>query len=77
MPRDEHGRPVREVDVPHTQIGWQTGRRGDYKQTREWDAGKDAIKRTDWTDHGRPKDHTSPHDHFNLPNPTGGTPKIS
>jgi len=46
-----------------------------YRQTREWGANGELIKTTDWTDHGRPNIHTNPHDHYAVPNPTGGTPK--
>ena len=61
-------------DTPHTQIGWQKGRKGDYIQTREWGYNGKPIKTTDWTDHGRPQSHPyNPHDHPFLKNSTGGT----
>jgi len=76
LPRDENGRDLPSVDVPHSQIGWQyKGRKGEYKQTKEWGKNGVPIKRTDWTDHGRPQNHENPHDHFYQPNPTGGTPR--
>ncbi|WP_440116553.1 WXG100 family type VII secretion target [Paenibacillus sp. QZ-Y1] len=54
---------VPESMNPHTQIGWQKGRKGDYIQTLEWGENGVPVKRTDWTDHGRPQNHTNPHDH--------------
>lgn len=54
---------VPEPMNPHTQIGWQNGRKGDYIQTLEWGENGAPVKRTDWTDHGRPQNHTNPHDH--------------
>ncbi|UMQ60667.1 hypothetical protein [Leptospira interrogans] len=67
------------MNLPHTQIGYQKGRNGDYTQAREWnynDKGKLEAKRLiDFTDHGRPANHTNPHQHKFLPNPTGGTAK--
>ena len=54
---------VPESMRPHTQIGWQKGRKGDYIQTLEWGENGVPVKRTDWTDHGRRKNHTNPHDH--------------
>lgn len=38
-------------------------------------AGSGDFENTDWTDHGRPKQHSSPHDHPWEENPTGGTPR--
>jgi hypothetical protein len=82
LPRNEHGEAVPDPKAvgedgkvrDHTQIGEKAGRKGDYRQTREWKDGK-PVKETDWTDHGRPKDHPNPHDHRIIPNPTGGTPQ--
>lgn len=53
-------------------MGGRQGRRGDYRQTRQWNANGKEVKTTDWTDHGR--GHPNPHDHFVEPNVTGGTP---
>jgi|688.fasta_scaffold53227_3 hypothetical protein len=69
----EAGGPLNLADL-NTQIGWQSGRKGSYRQTRQWGYDSKLIKVTDWTNHGRPKQHTSPHDHFFLINPTGGSP---
>lgn len=86
IPRDEHGKPVKlpqakngepvsSSDYPHSQIGYKKGARGNYHKTREFGYGGRPRKTVDWTDHGRPKDHTNPHVHDVKPNPTGGTPK--
>jgi RHS repeat-associated protein len=77
LPRDKHGNPVPDADVPHTQLGTKSGRNGDYTQAREWgydSNGRLVLKRDiDFTDHGRPQNHPNPHQHEWLP--TGGTPK--
>ncbi len=72
LPKDKHGHKVPESDYPHTQLGTKTSKRtGEtYPQTREWGAkgdrgydGQTPKKDTDWTNHGRPKNHSNPHDH--------------
>lgn len=53
-------------DAPHahTQLGTQQGRKGPYTQGVEFGADGKPIKRIDFTDHGRPKDHPdNPHEH--------------
>ncbi len=77
LPRDPNGNPVRdpEAEGAHTQLGQKEGRRGKYDQGREWDANGRPVKDIDFTDHGRPQNHTNPHEHPYLPNPTGGTPQ--
>lgn len=50
------------------------GRKGKYRQGREFDANGRPVKDLDFTDHGRPKEHSNPHEHPWVPNPTGGTP---
>jgi uncharacterized protein RhaS with RHS repeats len=75
LPRNQHGANIPSSDTAHTQLGWHAGRKGDYPQTRQWGANKKPIKTTDWTDHGRPCEHSNPHDHIFGPNATGGTPK--
>ncbi|EKN90440.1 RHS repeat-associated core domain protein [Leptospira interrogans str. 2002000623] len=79
LPNNKNGVPLPDVNLPHTQIGYQKGRKGDYTQAREWnynDKGKLEAKRLiDFTDHGRPANHANPHQHKFLPNPTGGTAK--
>ena len=78
LPRSKHGVDLPSSNSPHTQIGWRVSKRDDqppYRQTREWGYNGKEIKTTDWTDHGRPKNHTNPHDHSCKPNTTGGTPE--
>ena len=74
LPKDKHGHKIPDSDLPHTQLGTQKGRNGDYTQSREWGAkndrgydGKTPKKDIDWTDHGR-KNHTNPHEHSYNPN---------
>jgi len=79
LPRDEHGVATPESEYPHTQIGTEQGSKGPYKQAREWkpdgQGGVKPKKDIDFTDHGRPGNHTNPHQHNYEPNPTGGTEK--
>lgn len=77
LPRGEGGEPEASSDYPHTQLGVRASKRtGEkYRQTRTWKANRVVEKDTDWTDHGRPRDHANPHDHPYTPNKTGGTPK--
>jgi RHS repeat-associated protein len=66
LPRDKDGRPVPDPEAagnPHTQLGTKDGRNGPYTQGREFDANGKPVKDIDHTDHGRPKDHTNPHEH--------------
>ncbi|WP_177104642.1 hypothetical protein [Pseudomonas gingeri] len=76
---DKHGRPVPDAEEPHTQLANRRGRKDEYRQAREWHLNKDGKlepkRDIDFTDHGRPKEHTSPHQHDFIPNPTGGTPQ--
>jgi RHS repeat-associated protein len=44
-------------------------------QTREFGETGKPVKQVDWTDHGRPSEHTDPHVHDYIENPTGGTPQ--
>ncbi|MEU8184247.1 RHS repeat-associated core domain-containing protein, partial [Micromonospora sp. NPDC049047] len=76
LPRDKHGNPVPDSPYPHTQLGQQSGRKvGKYDAAREF--GEDGVPVRDihFTDHGRPQNHTNPHQHDFVPNPTGGTPQ--
>ena len=61
----------------HTQLGTQQGRRGEYRQAREFDSNDNPVRDIDFTDHGRPQQHPNPHEHRYVPNPTGGTPQRS
>jgi RHS repeat-associated protein len=75
LPRGPNGELAPSSMDPHTQIGWREGRRGGYVQTREFGPNGQPVKQVDWTDHGRPAQHTDPHVHDYVPNPTGGTPQ--
>ena len=75
LPRSPTGGLAPSSMDPHTQIGWRDGRRSGYVQTREFGPNGQPVKQIDWTDHGRPGQHTDPHVHDYVPNPTGGTPK--
>lgn len=75
IPRGPNGELAPSSMDPHTQIGWQDGRRGGYVQTREFGPNGQPVKQVDWTDHGRSAQHTDPHVHDYVPNPTGGTPQ--
>ena len=85
VPRDAEGKPLPlprgldgelapSVASPHTQLGWREGRKGGYRQTREFGENGKPVKDIDWTDHGRPKHHSNPHEHPWMENPTGGSP---
>lgn len=69
LPRDRNGNPVRdpEAEGAYTQLGQKEGRCGKYDQGREWDASGRPVKDIDFTDQGRPKNHTNPHEHPYLP----------
>jgi hypothetical protein len=73
LPRDKNGVPIPDSEYPHTQLGNKKGSKGTYRQTREWGSNGQLNKDTDWTDHGRPGNHSNPHDHDWIPNPTGGS----
>lgn len=76
LPRDPRtDDPKSELDVPNTQLGTKGGSKGKYRQAREFDADGNEIRRIDFTDHGRPQNHTNPHQHRPQKNTTGGTPK--
>jgi len=74
LPMTEHGVPIPETDAPHTELGKEEGRRGKYPKAREFDKNGKPLRDIEFTDHGRPHDHTSPHQHVPKPNGTGGTP---
>ncbi len=75
LPRDKHGNPVPDTNLPHTQLGTKKGRKGNYTQAREFDANGKPVRDIDFTDHGRPENHPNPHQHRYVPNETGGTPR--
>ncbi|MCA2214104.1 polymorphic toxin-type HINT domain-containing protein [Jidongwangia harbinensis] len=78
LPRAPGGHPMPDPDAAgyeHTQLGTKSGRRGSYPQAREFDAQGRPVRDIDFTDHGRPANHTNPHEHPYLENSTGGTPQ--
>lgn len=77
LPRDKNGNPAPdpEAEGAHTQLGQTQGRKGKYDQGREFDADGKPVRDIDFTDHGRPGQHTNPHQHDYVPNETGGTPR--
>jgi RHS repeat-associated protein len=75
LPLDEHGVPIPDTETPHTQLGTRQGSKGPYPQAREFDAEGQAVRDIHFTDHGRPHNHTNPHQHVLQENQTGGTPK--
>lgn len=64
-----------DTDAAHTQLGKKDGRNGKYPQAREFDENGRPLKDIDFTDHGRPYEHSSPHQHPYIENETGGTLK--
>jgi RHS repeat-associated protein len=77
LPRGSGGEPAPdpEANGPHTQLGRKEGRNGSYPQAREFDGNGKPVRDVDFTDHGRPGNHTNPHEHPYIDNPTGGTPQ--
>jgi hypothetical protein len=81
LPRDKHGRPTPDPEAagkPHTQLGTkESSKGGKYPQAREFDGEGNPVRDIDFTDHGRPQNHPSPHVHDYLPSSTGGTLQLS
>jgi len=76
LPRDKRTKePVPDTDKPHTQLGTRKGSKGKYPQAREFDKDGKPVRDIDFTDHGRPHEHTKPHQHKHIENSTGGTPQ--
>ena len=79
LPRDEkHKIPIPDINVggEHTQLGTkESDNGGKYPQAREFDKDGNPVRDIDFTDHGYPLNHTNPHQHQWIKNPTGGTPK--
>jgi uncharacterized protein RhaS with RHS repeats len=75
LPRSEGGEPMAdpEAEGAYTQLGRKEGRNGSYPQAREFDKDGKPVRDIDFTDHGRPGNHTNPHQHPYRDNPTGGT----
>jgi len=77
LPNTPDGEHVPDTDASHTQLGTRDGSKGKYPQAREFDQYGNPVRDIDFTDHARPQNHTNPHQHKHLPNPTGGTPERS
>jgi RHS repeat-associated protein len=77
LPRTPGGEPTPDPAAtgPHSQLGSREGRRGTYNQAREFDQNGKPVKDIDFTDHGRPNQHTNPHEHPYVENTTGGAMK--
>jgi hypothetical protein len=78
LPRSpKSGEPLPDPEAehaPHTQLGIKRSKRSPpYPQAREFDENGKHLRDIDFTDHGRPREHTNPHQHRYIPNPTGGT----
>jgi hypothetical protein len=75
LPRDQHGNMIPDSRYPHTQLGTEKGRKvGVYTAAREFGENGQWRRDIHFTDHGRPQNHTNPHQHLPQPQPTGGTP---
>jgi RHS repeat-associated protein len=75
IPRGPHGERIPDPDAggPHTRIGQKDGSKGRYPVGSEFDENGNWVGDIHHTTHGR-SDHTNPHYHRAIPNPTGGTP---
>ena len=74
--RDNNGNPKPDPEAEgtsHTQLGTKEGRNGNYKQAREFDSNNKPVRDVDFTDHGRPNEHSNPHQHKYNESQTGGT----
>ncbi len=76
LPRNPDGTPAPDGEAagrPHTRLGREEGSKGPYNQAREFNSNGKPVKDVDFTDHGRPQNHTNPHQHPYISNKTGGT----
>ncbi len=73
LPKDKNGVPIPDTDAPHTQLGTRHSESGKYPQAREFDSTGKPVRDLDFTDHGNPGKHPSPHQHIHEENITGGT----
>lgn len=66
---------VPDTDAAHTQLGTRYSKKNKYKypQAREFDKYGNPVRDIDFTDHGRPLEHRSPHQHRWEFNSTGGS----
>lgn len=77
LPRDpKTGKAIPDEEAKgteHTQLGSKKSRStGEtYSQRRTFDKDGNPTKDVDFTDHGRPQQHTNPHQHKHTPNPSG------
>jgi RHS repeat-associated protein len=65
LAKDQTGKPAKDKEAtgPHTTLGTKEGRKDTYTQGAEFDGDGNLVKRIDYTDHGRPQNHTNPHQH--------------
>jgi RHS repeat-associated protein len=64
LPRAAGGQYAPDSEYPHTQLGTRESRKAaPYTQGLEFGADGRPIRRIDHTDHGRPQNHTNPHQH--------------
>ncbi len=59
--------------MPHTQLGTRDGRRGRYRQGREFGENGEHVRDIDFTDHDftdHGRGHPNPHQHPIIPNPS-------
>jgi len=62
--RDEHGRPLPDVDAPHSQLGRNNlGKPSEYNAAHEFDEDGRLVRQIHWSDHSDPSVHTNPHQH--------------
>lgn len=73
--KSKHGHAEEDPEAEgthHTQLGKRDGRKGTYRQGREFKNGEPEWD-YDITDHRRPQNHPNPHKHKWEPNSTGGS----
>jgi RHS repeat-associated protein len=79
LPVDKHGVPIPDVNAPHTQLGRSRAKFGAEPQAREWQVGANGklqpTRDIDFSDHGTPHIHPSPHQHALVPNNPKLAPK--
>lgn len=75
LPTTEDGVPIPDTNTPHTQLGIRNGRKGTYGKAREFDADGKPVRDIEFTDHGRPQNHSNPHQHRYQENSKGGSRK--
>ena len=76
LPRNpKTGEPVPDCEGVHRQLGSKTSKiSGEkYPQAREFNNKGKPVRVIDFTDHGRPSNHSNPDTHFFKENPTVGS----